>query len=344
MFCIFATCLLLVFTTMKIHYVEWKRLVQVDNLGTGMVQYKDRPRIDVGMWLLELVCAVALGLNFGQYLDGTLGLTSNQWRLMVTGMACWMPIGRLFLALEYIITERGVWMLFMTFRTFVPFDELEEAKLYTSRVCSRRERRSLWKFFCSPTGIVRRTFVRLSPAQHAKFMGKRKKDLLLSPNDPLQFTQHLPKNLLKDQITTRWEDEMRKCLTILLLTTIVILASGCCGGVGQPVAIGISEIGTCKSYNEEDGTPQDITSTFSPDDERVVLYFYLETNIDVVLTYRWYYEGSLVYTHQASKNEPGYNFGWLNAKEGKQLPLGTYQIQVALGEMVIRSTEFRVEE
>jgi hypothetical protein len=129
---------------------------------------------------------------------------------------------------------------------------------------------------------------------------------------------------------------------ILIIT--IMLSLSCSARVGQPVAIGITEIGTCGGYDEENGTPIDIKDTFSTDDERIVLYFYLKTNIDVTLGYRWFHEGKLVYSHQASKNAEGYNFGWLSTKKGKKFPVGSYRVEVVLGNSVLRATEFYVRE
>ena len=99
---------------------------------------------------------------------------------------------------------------------------------------------------------------------------------------------------------------MSKNMSIVLATsawiTVALLSSGCCCGLVKPVGVGITEIGTCRVYNEADGTPQDVTDTFPPDAERIVLYFYLKTSTDVTLTYHWYHDGVLVYTHLASQN------------------------------------------
>jgi hypothetical protein len=107
---------------------------------------------------------------------------------------------------------------------------------------------------------------------------------------------------------------------------------------------GISEIGTCKEVDEAARLPKNITGAFSArTDQQVVLYFYLETELDVHCEYHWYLEDELVYSHSDSETmRDGYNFGWLGAKEGEQLPTGNYRVDVTCGDTIVRSTEFRV--
>lgn len=107
---------------------------------------------------------------------------------------------------------------------------------------------------------------------------------------------------------------------------------------------GISEIGTCKEVDEAAGLPKDITGAFSTrTDQRVVLYFYLETERDAHCEYHWYLEDELVYSQPDSETiQDGYNFDWLDAKEGEQLPIGNYRVDVTCGGTFVRSAEFSV--
>lgn len=136
-----------------------------------------------------------------------------------------------------------------------------------------------------------------------------------------------------------------KLLTGFLVLALMITPTVACGLI-EAGGIGISEIGTCRAVSDRTNTPVDITNAFSSkDDRRVVLYFYLDTELDVRFEYRWYHENELVYSHTASQNnENGYNFAWLGAKEGEQLPVGDYRVDVVRKGMVIRSSEFRVDE
>lgn len=132
-----------------------------------------------------------------------------------------------------------------------------------------------------------------------------------------------------------------------LPTLIVLLISlGCCVEIKscQPITVSISETGTCRGYDEENWAPVGITDTFSVNDERIYLYFYLEANVEVSLSYRWYHESELVYIRQASPNTEGYNFSWTSPKEGEQFLAGNHRVEVLLGNSVLEATEFRVEE
>jgi len=126
----------------------------------------------------------------------------------------------------------------------------------------------------------------------------------------------------------------------------LVISLGCCVEIKscQPIAVSISEIGTCRGYDEESWTPVGITNTFSVSNERIYLYFYLETNAEVSLSYRWYHEDELVYVRQASSNTEGYNFSWISPKEGEQFLAGSHRVEVLLGNSVLEATEFRVEE
>lgn len=126
----------------------------------------------------------------------------------------------------------------------------------------------------------------------------------------------------------------------------VVISLGCCIEIKscQPIVVNISEIGTCRGYDEENWTPVGITDTFSVNDKRIYLYFYLETNAEVSLSYRWYHEGELVYVRPAAPNAEGYNFSWISPKEGEQFLAGNHRVEVLLGDSVLEATEFRVEE
>jgi hypothetical protein len=128
------------------------------------------------------------------------------------------------------------------------------------------------------------------------------------------------------------------CFLVLI---IAVLALGCISV--RPVLI--SEMGTCRGIDETDLSPVDRTKVFSPNESPIVLYFHLDTKLGSRLEYRWFHEGALVSSSVSSQdNYIGYNFAWLGAVEGEELPVGEYHVEVVLQGVAIRSTEFRVEE
>lgn len=106
----------------------------------------------------------------------------------------------------------------------------------------------------------------------------------------------------------------------------------------------VSEIGTCRGYDEKRWVPVDITDAFSVADERIYLYYFLRTNVEVSLTYRWYLGNVLVYERQDSHLVKGYHFSWISPREGERFLAGEYRVEVLLGTSVLEATEFRVEE
>ena len=113
--------------------------------------------------------------------------------------------------------------------------------------------------------------------------------------------------------------KLRHNMTMITILTLWFFSFSC--GV-EVEGILVSEIGTCRDVDERLNIPIDITNEFSVNDELVILYFNLHTEIDVRFQYNWYYEDELIYSHLASQNnENGYNFAWLGAREGEILPV-----------------------
>ena len=137
----------------------------------------------------------------------------------------------------------------------------------------------------------------------------------------------------------------RSLRILLALVTLVVFLSCCIVTIScRPILVNISEIGICQGYDEQSWTPVDITDAFSVGDKRIYLYYYLETNVEVSLSYRWYLEDVLVYERQDSHLTAGYHFSWISPREGKQFLAGNYRVDVLMGNSVLESTEFRVEE
>lgn len=137
-----------------------------------------------------------------------------------------------------------------------------------------------------------------------------------------------------------------KLLRALSALTALLISLGCCIEIKscQPIAASISEIGTCRGYDEENWTPVGITDTFSVNDEHIYLYFYLESNVEVSLSYRWYHEDELWAVYRSGRKGRGYNFAGISPREGEQFPAGNYRVEVVLGSSVLGTAQFRVEE
>ena len=132
----------------------------------------------------------------------------------------------------------------------------------------------------------------------------------------------------------------------MLSAAALFISLSCCIEIKscQPIRVDITEIGTCQGYDEETWTPVGITDTFSVDDKRIYLYFYLETNVELSLRYRWYHDDELVYVRQDSVHTSGYHFSWVSPKQGEPFLVGDHRVEVVLGKSVLRATEFRVKE
>lgn len=189
LFCVLVACLLLGLAAMKTNRAEWTRLIRSGKLGTGRVQFIDRPDIGVSLLLINLLSWLVFGLVFGLLLTGRLNLTAFQWFLIVAGVGCWELFCRLFwLPIEYMVTNQGIWIQYNVFRKFIPFDNLREVKFVPGRLSPRG-------YYAPPAYTRYSNFVILIPTNPAK-IGKTIRTILLTPRDIAQFLQHLPNDLL----------------------------------------------------------------------------------------------------------------------------------------------------
>lgn len=97
----------------------------------------------------------------------------------------------------------------------------------------------------------------------------------------------------------------------------------------KPVYIDVREQGACASQDEKTREPQGIAEEFRSESDHLMVFIYVETNLDAVAQYAWYHEDILVDTASASL-EPGYNYSWLNS-EGT-FPVGSYRVVVSVGD------------
>ena len=124
-----------------------------------------------------------------------------------------------------------------------------------------------------------------------------------------------------------------------VLSLLILIFTLGCSLSGQPVSVTISEIGTCGDYDKINNEPVNIADEFLSSDSQITVYFYTETNLQAEITYRWFFEDDLIAEYQAPL-EKGYNFGWIIPKE--TFPVGEYKVDILLGQVVLRSTAFRV--
>lgn len=136
-----------------------------------------------------------------------------------------------------------------------------------------------------------------------------------------------------------------RSLRLLPLLVALFVFLGCCIEIRscQPIVVNIREIGTCRGYHEKTLTPEGITDTFSVDDERIYLYYYLETTVEVSLSYRWYHEDTLVYMRQDDGLTEGYHFTWISPKEGERFLVGDHRVEILMRSLTLATVEFRVE-
>lgn len=97
----------------------------------------------------------------------------------------------------------------------------------------------------------------------------------------------------------------------------------------RPVHLTVREQGACASQDEKTREPQGIAEVFSSESDHLMVFIYVETNVEAVAQYTWYHEDILVDSASAAL-ESGYNYSWLNS-EGA-LPLGSYRVIVSVGD------------
>lgn len=110
----------------------------------------------------------------------------------------------------------------------------------------------------------------------------------------------------------------------------------------KPAHLTVREQGACASQDDKTREPQGIAEVFSLDSDRLMVFIYVETNLDAVAQYAWYHEDILVDTASAPL-ESGYNYSWLNS-EGA-FPVGSYRVIVSVGDeppMKLAEIAFRV--
>jgi hypothetical protein len=142
-------------------------------------------------------------------------------------------------------------------------------------------------------------------------------------------------------MTWCWEGKSFCKLTTWLSSLAVILSVVSCSATVKPITAGITELSACKGWDGS-GKPIGIYDVFQPDEDRIYACGYLMTNQPITFQVHWYYEDELVFTQVGEYGE-GYFYSFIEPK-GENFPIGRYRIEVVIGKMVIRSTEFRVEK
>jgi hypothetical protein len=109
----------------------------------------------------------------------------------------------------------------------------------------------------------------------------------------------------------------------------------------EPIAATVTELSTCTGV-DENGAPSEITTIFSPDTERIFVCGYLEAFQPIDIDIHWYYEDELVF-QQNGKSLTGQFFSFVEPGKTDTFPEGNYRIDILIGGVVAKSTEFRVE-
>ena len=132
-------------------------------------------------------------------------------------------------------------------------------------------------------------------------------------------------------------DVYQKKIVALFLLLLTFLSG--CGLRGRPVAVTISEIGTCTDYDRTSKEPIGRTDELPPDTNQLMVYFYAKTNLKTEVTYRWFCEDDPIAEYTAPLDQ-GYNFSWINVED--VFPEGEYRVEILLDQSMLRSTSFRV--
>ena len=103
----------------------------------------------------------------------------------------------------------------------------------------------------------------------------------------------------------------------------------------EPIAATITELTACR----EDGESREV---FSPNDERIFVCGYVETVQPVDINIHWFYKDELVF-QQVGEDMDGDFFSFVQPGSSGTFPIGDYRIDILIGGVVAKSTEFRVE-
>lgn len=103
----------------------------------------------------------------------------------------------------------------------------------------------------------------------------------------------------------------------------------------EPIAATVTELSACR----EDGKSTEI---FSTNDERIFACGYAQTVQPVDINIYWYYKDELVF-QQIGEDIDGDFYSFVQPGSAGTFPTGNYRIDIVIGGVVAKSTEFRVE-
>jgi hypothetical protein len=126
------------------------------------------------------------------------------------------------------------------------------------------------------------------------------------------------------------------------LACLLSVAIGC-GLSGKPISVTVSEIGTCTDYDRTTKEPIGITDEYSPDAEQMMVYFYVKTNLEANVTYRWFLGEEKIAEFETPLDE-GYNYGWIVRKPDEEWPKGEYRVEILLAGTLLRETTLQVSD
>lgn len=103
----------------------------------------------------------------------------------------------------------------------------------------------------------------------------------------------------------------------------------------EPIVATVTELTTCLENGEQ-------TKVFSPQDEYIFVCGHVRALRPVDIKVLWYYKEELIF-QQDGKDMHGDFHSFLQPGNNINFPVGGYRVDVLIGGVVDKSTEFRVE-
>jgi hypothetical protein len=187
---ILTALLLISLILLKAQHTTWEKLITQSHLGTGPVRYVDHPKPPLRYLILNLFVALLIGGSAAFVLDGRAYLSDLQWFLIIAGpiflnqsvMLFWVPM-------TYLITDQGIWILYLTSRLFIRFKEVAQAQVVQSHVAPIGQ-----DFMLTPVKYP--AALRLRPVNRSGFT-RLVRELLLTPTDLDALLRQIPPELIR---------------------------------------------------------------------------------------------------------------------------------------------------
>lgn len=186
-FYVLVGCLLLVLIAVRVNRARWSRRIESGELGTGQVVFTDCPAPSLSILAFEGFAVLFAGLVASQIplvCDELYGLTSIQWTLIIASFWFWFLFWRLYTPARYTVTNQGIWVQDRVLTVFIPFENLEKAKPIGTRLSWKGHQAYITRF--SKLVLLKMT--------NQSWL---RRDILLSPRNPVEFLSHLPSHLVE---------------------------------------------------------------------------------------------------------------------------------------------------